>query len=383
MHHKRTLFSITTIAILLVSTNIVHSLSNTQIRREQQKLEARISENQTQVDALAGQVSSLKNALKALDLQIESLLSEIKLTQLKLTDLRLQLAQTREELEYQKQILRQALRQSYMTGDVRTIELVVSSDNFSDFFDHQEYLSRIRSTIQDSATKVAQLEQQLEAQEKEQADLLVRLSGQKALLDTRRSEKNELLIQTRGQQALYEKKVEADRKEYERLQNILAARQRVLSGGSGNYPFASTKCEKPYDQEYPPPEVPGNVYPCPGDGWGYIIRQCTSWAYWRRTNLDKPAGNYWGSAREWKGNAESEGYQVNQKPKKGAIGTVYVEGEAQNHVYIVEDVLADGNVIASQYNSFAANNAWGMYSLVEKTPAQYKGDWFIHDLFKK
>jgi surface antigen len=325
----------------------------------------------------------LDDALKALNAQIDQLLSEIKLTQLKLTDLRQQLIQTRQELEHQKQILREALRQSYMAGEIRTIELVVSSENFSDFFDQQEYLDRIRSTIQDSAAKVALLEQQLIAQEQAQATLLVRLTGQKALLDSRKAEKDELLRETRGQQDVYEAKVKADRKKYQRLQNILAARQRVIALGSGSYPFADTKCEPPYDEEYPPPEVPGNVYPCPGDDWGYIVRQCTSWAYWRRTDMGKTAGNYWGSAREWKGKAKKDGYRVSQSPKRGSIGVVYADGEPQNHVYIVEDILDDGNIIASQYNSFAANNAWGMYSLVEKKPKQYDGDWFIHGLVKK
>ncbi len=383
MTHKRTLLAILTLAVLLMSTNIVRALSNSQIRTQQEKLEARIAENKAQVSVLAGQVNTLQNALRAIDAQIDQLLNEIKLTRLKLADVRQQLVRTREDLERQKAILREALRQSYMTGEIRTIELVVSSDNFSDFFDQQEYLDRIRSTIQDSATKVAELEQLLEAQEAEQTTLLVRLSGQKALLDTRRTEKNDLLRETRGQQAVYEEKVEADREKYERLQNILAARQRVISGGSGNYPFATTPCEPPYDEEYPPPEVPGTIYPCPGDDWGYIVRQCTSWAYWRRTDMGKTAGNYWGSAREWKGKAKKDGYRVTQTPKRGSIGVVYVDSEPQNHVYIVEDILDDGNIIASQYNSFAANNAWGMYSLVEKKPKQYHGDWFIHGLIEK
>lgn len=378
-HHKRVLYVALTVAMGILSTNFVQAISNSEIKTQQEILEARIRENEAQVTVLSTQVSTLQTAVRSLDVQVTKLLNEIQLTQLKLTDLRQQLVQTRDDLERQKQILREALRQSYMAGDIRTIELVVSSDNFSDFFDQQEYLERIRSTIQDSAKRVAELEMQLQTQEQEQATLLERLTGQKALLDSRRREKNELLDETKGQQSLYTAKVEADREEYERLQNILAARQRVLSGGSGNYPFATTTCDSPYDAEYPPPEVPGTIYPCPGDDWGYIIRQCTSWAYWRRQNISRPVGNYWGSAREWKDQAVTDGHKVNNTPKKGAVGTVYVDGVAQNHVYVVEDVLDDGNVIASQYNSYAANNAWGMYSLVEKTPEQYQGDWFIHD----
>lgn len=364
--------------LYLLGTNIVHSISNREIKREQSKLEARIQANQEEVQLLTGQVNTLENAVAALDAEITKLGNQIKLTHLQLAELRIQLEQTRADLEHQKQILRAALRQSYMEGDVRTIELVVQSDNFSDFFDQKEYLDRIRSTIQDSAQKVSELETQLEIQEMEQSRLLEQLKGQKVLIDSRREEKHTLLLQTKGQQNLYEKKVKADKKEYQRLQTILAARQKVLSVGTGNYPYADTKCNPPYDEEYPPPEVEEVIYPCPNDGWGYIVRQCTSWAYWRRQDLGKESGKYWGSAHEWKERALDAGYRVNQKPKKGAIGTVYVGDDAQNHVYIVEDVLDDGNIIASQYNSFSANKAWGNYSLVEKTPEHYEDDWFIH-----
>jgi surface antigen/peptidoglycan hydrolase CwlO-like protein len=355
----------------------------TELQNRINQLEKRIAANREQAEEFEHRAETLEAEVARINRQIDQLNAQIELTTAKLDEINLKLAETRIELERQKGILREALRESYIAGDVRTLELLVNSEDFSDFFDQSEYLDRIRSTIQDSAAKVALLEQQLIAQEQAQATLLVRLTGQKALLDSRKAEKDELLRETRGQQDVYEAKVKADRKKYQRLQNILAARQRVIALGSGSYPFADTKCEPPYDEEYPPPEVPGNVYPCPGDDWGYIVRQCTSWAYWRRTDMGKTAGNYWGSAREWKGKAKKDGYRVSQSPKRGSIGVVYADGEPQNHVYIVEDILDDGNIIASQYNSFAANNAWGMYSLVEKKPKQYDGDWFIHGLVKK
>lgn len=379
-HKKVILASVSVIALAVLTSHFVQALSNDEIKSRQAVLEERIKENEVQVSKLAQEVNTLENAIAKLNSEIEKLRLEIELTSVKLTDVRARLDQTRNDLVQQKGILGAALRESYITGDIRTIELIVASSSFSEFFDQQEYLNRIRTTIHESAIKVAELEKALEEQEEEQRLLLEQLVGQQISLRGRVEEKNRLLSQTKGQQTLYKQKVAQDKKAYDRLQLILAARQRVLSSGTGNYPFAETQCSPPYDKDYPPPVLEDElVYPCPDDGWGYIIRQCTSWAYWRRTDLGMDAGGYWGSAREWKKNAESQNYQVNQKPKKGAIGMVYLDGSPLNHVYIVEDVLPSGEIIASQYNSYEANKAWGMYSLVEKTPKQYQGDWFIHN----
>jgi surface antigen len=357
--------------LLLASTQFVQALTDEEIHSQQSSIEQRMRENEAKLKELGEQRATLETAIAAFDAEIATLRDQIELTELKLTALRAELDQTRRDLEKQKGILRRSLREHYTFGDVRTIELLAESDSFSDFFDQQEYLDRIRSSIQDSAREVARLEKQLVAQELEQTKLLEDLQSQKTVLDQRRAEKNQLLQQTKGQQSLYDQQLRADQAEYQRLQNILAARQTVISGGTGNYPYPNA-CRDPY----PPPWDLGEctLY----HHWSYYDRQCTSWAYWRRNQLGKPVEQGWSNAEYWKDRAAAAGYQVSQVPKVGAVGVVYEGGSPSNHVYVVEEVHPDGKIIASQYNAYAANNAWGMYSLVSKTPAQFAGDWFIY-----
>lgn len=358
------------VSLVLMSSGWASALTNQQIEDQKEDLEERIAANQAELERYAHEADTLANKVAALDAQIRQLQDQISLTEASLAATRQQLEETRRQLEEQKAILRKSLREHYTFGDVRTIELLAESDSFSDFFDQQEYLNRIRSSIQESAQKVAELEEQLEAQEKQQSDLLTQLNGQKAQLDSTRQEQAELLAYTRGQEALYQKRVNEDRNAVARLQAILAARtRRVISGGTGGYPYPNS-CGNPY----PDPWTAGY---CPAH-WSYIDRQCTSWAYWRRQELGLGAGMFWSHARYWKSRAQADGYRVNQTPEVGAIGVKYNGGSPANHVYVVESVVDSNTVIASQYNAqnSATDYQWGRYSLVEYDSTD---DWFIHE----
>ncbi|RIY24966.1 CHAP domain-containing protein [Bifidobacteriaceae bacterium NR021] len=91
-------------------------------------------------------------------------------------------------------------------------------------------------------------------------------------------------------------------------------------------------------------------------GSAYPSRQCTLWAYLRRSQLGLPVGSYMGNGAEWANTGRRLGYLVNRTPHVGAV-MVFARGQRvgnwnadwqYGHVAVVERVNADGSVLISE-----------------------------------
>lgn len=103
-------------------------------------------------------------------------------------------------------------------------------------------------------------------------------------------------------------------------------------------------------------------------GAAYPSRQCTLWAYLRRSQLSLPVGSYMGNGADWANTARGLGYLVNNTPHVGAA-MVFARGQSvgghwtadwqYGHVAVVERVNADGSVLISEGGTgFATFPAW-------------------------
>ena len=103
-------------------------------------------------------------------------------------------------------------------------------------------------------------------------------------------------------------------------------------------------------------------------GSAYPARQCTLWAYLRRSQLSLPVGSYMGNGADWANTARRLGYLVNNTPHVGAA-MVFARGQSvgghwtadwqYGHVAVVERVNADGSVLISEGGTgFATFPAW-------------------------
>ena len=91
-------------------------------------------------------------------------------------------------------------------------------------------------------------------------------------------------------------------------------------------------------------------------GSAYPARQCTLWAYQRRSALSLPVGSYMGNGADWDNTARRLGYLVNGTPHVGAV-MVFERGQRVSswtanaqfgHVAVVEKVLGNGTVLISE-----------------------------------
>ena len=102
-------------------------------------------------------------------------------------------------------------------------------------------------------------------------------------------------------------------------------------------------------------------------GSAYPARQCTLWAYLRRSELSLPVGSYMGNGAQWAATGRSLGYYVNNTPHVGAA-MVFAQGQYVNgwyadwqygHVAVVERVNSDGSVLISEGGTgFASFPNW-------------------------
>ncbi|MCA9350006.1 CHAP domain-containing protein, partial [Candidatus Saccharibacteria bacterium] len=231
----------------------------------------------------------------------------------------------------------------YQENQVKTLELLVSSSSLSDFVNKQEYISKIGEKIDASIADIKVLKDQLEQEYKSQQQLAAQQQAQADNLAAQIAEQQRVLNVTKGEESKYQELIASDQSKRAELEAqqaaaiAAAAQQITYTGGDGSYPWS------------------GVSFPSfQSDPWGFYLRQCTSYAAWKRASIGKaiPA---WGTmgpadAKMWVGWANSFGYSVDQDPQYGDVA-VY-QGGVYGHVGIVEEVLDGGNSVRiSEYNA--------------------------------
>ena len=200
-----------------------------ELQKKSQELQQQIDANKEQASQLSKQVDSLQGKVNQLNAEIAQAQGEIELTQVKLADLEAQLKAAQDELERQRALLKTSLTELYKSSTASTLELLISSDSFSDFIGSQEYLDRLQVAVKTSVDKVVELKQQIEQQKQEQEDLLKKQEEQKQILASKQQEQQTLLDQTKGEEAKYKEIVAQQEKELDDAEQALA---KLLAAGT-------------------------------------------------------------------------------------------------------------------------------------------------------
>jgi surface antigen len=115
-----------------------------------------------------------------------------------------------------------------------------------------------------------------------------------------------------------------------------------------------------YDPRGPRPTCARRVWSINGsigDAWGFVLRNCTSFAAWRLRERNGLAfsndfgGRHWGDARNWDDVARALGYRVDSVPAIGAVAQT--DAGRAGHVAWVSDI-GPGTVTIEEYNSAVA-----------------------------
>lgn len=357
-------FAAIALNITFMQQRSVSAVTSGELRAQSDELQKQIEANAERAKELQSQAESLKKTIAELDIQIANADVQLQITAVHIAELQLKLDKTQAELDHQKELLKASMRALYKKGGVSTVELLVGSDSFSDFINDQEYLDRLKSSVQQSAEQVVTLKLELEAQKQEQLDLQKKQEEQKRAIEETKTDRSNLLVQTEGDEVRYKNLMAqqiADQKEVNR-QLFAQIQLERGSGNNGGYPYD----DWPFSMMGPG---------CPsGDGpdrWNYCTRQCVSYAAWAVERSGRRAPFGYGDARDWVWHSQSDGIPGGYSPQAGDVA-IYTGG-TWGHAQYVEAVYGDGTMRISQYNALLD----GKYS--EATVSSSRSGWYyIH-----
>lgn len=356
---------IITVFAFLVATILPNYVIADQYTDQINALQAQNDQKQAQAGILSVEASSLSDAISKLQAQIDAAQARINQLSADIDSLKKQIKEAEIELAKQKALLSQSIKAMYVSGDISTVEMLMSSKDLSDFFDKQQYQESVREKIKTTLDKVTQLKLDLATKKEmvekslaEQKTLQNQLAGQKA-------EKNRVLTLNQDQQNQLQSEISQNNdkvKELRRQQAIENAKHfrgvQVVAGSNGRDTYPNAWRNSGKDTML--------------DNWGMYNRECVSYTAWKvyESNRFMP---YWGgvgNANQWDDNARAAGIAVDTNPRAGDVAIAH--WGYYGHAMYVESVNGDGTINISQYN-------WdynGTYSEAYNFPAS--GLVFIH-----
>lgn len=322
--------------IFFASSNSSKAATSSELRAQANALQAQINAHNAKIKELNNQAVTLESKLAEIAVQIAQINAEIQLTTVKIAELEEQLKAAQKELDRQKALLKASMRILYKKQGASTIELLAGSDTFSDFINEQEYLDRIKNSIQESAKKVVELKEQIEANKAQQQQLLEAQKGQKQSLATKQGEQQTLLALTRGQASNYAAAADELKRQQALVNAQLFPPNSIDYTKSTSYPWAGYE--------------PWSFNGCTVDPWGMCVRQCVSYTAWKvaQSGRNMPNWGGYGNANRWDDNARAAGIPVDGNPQPGDVAIS--NNGYYGHSMYVEAVLPGGQIYISQFN---------------------------------
>ncbi len=313
-------------------------------------LQAKMGAQKTQLGALQQKADTLANKLAVINTQIAGIQNQMALTAAQMDQVNAKIAELNLQMAKQKEFLGANIKAMYMESSTTPLEVLVSSDNLSDYFNKQEYLDKVKSKIQETLSSLLVTKKDLDGQQQSLIALNTQQKTQHQALVSQQQEQQNLLAQTQGEEANYQALVAQTNQQ---LQSVVAARAEAIrragvkfsSSGCGGYP--NGWCGAPQDSQV--------------DDWAFYNRECVSYVAWKRWALNStPQPNYWGNASDWFRYVNSYTPHSGDIVVWGSNANAYI-GSA-GHVAFVESV-SGSNVTLSQFN-FDVGSGPGRFSIM-------------------
>lgn len=193
-------------------------------------INSQLSQKRLEKKTLQDEVAIFDDQIYAITLQISASNTSINKTQTEIDNILVEIKKAEEELINQKDLLGENLRIFYEEGQISSIEVIASSDNFSEYLDRSEYLRSLQDKIVETVDKINILRKELEEKQKgletKKAELLTvknQQEGQKQSLDSQKAAKDSLLVYTKGEEASFQNNLKELQASYQAIQNQVTA----------------------------------------------------------------------------------------------------------------------------------------------------------------
>jgi murein DD-endopeptidase MepM/ murein hydrolase activator NlpD len=183
------------------------------------EIEKEIAQYQLDLQKVGAEKSSLQKAISRLELERKKVQADISYTQnkigatdLEINKLTLEIDDTEESIELNKRAVGETLQSLHESDDNTLIEVLLTHNNLSDFWNSIDELDQIRRTIRNVVDSLASqkilLSAQYDVNAKKRADLVdlkEQYTDQNEVLVGTKAEKDKLLAATRNEEAEYQK----------------------------------------------------------------------------------------------------------------------------------------------------------------------------------
>jgi len=365
----------------------------TSLDQQIQQTEDLKAQSHTQEKTLAGELSALDSQVSNIQAQINETQVTLNQTDANISETNQQITKAESDIAEQKVFLGEYIKIMYMDGQTSQMELILTSNSFSDFVDQSQYLSTMTQKIQETTGKIEALKTELTGKKKQLEIDKAKIEQLKATqiiqrqnVDNQVAAKNFLIQKTKGDQVTYQKMLNT--LYTERAAQFTYGGSNV-GGSSGGYPYASTPVYWEYDKNgiiHYGDYNDGYPWHCVADKWNMCARQCTSYAAYMATSngiISAADIQYWGTTHgyggEWADSARWSGYTVDKNVQPNTIiswpvGTFTTENyyDAYGHVAYVAGVNGDGTMTIKEFNFLQ----WDTYDVRYSVPLG--NAWIIH-----
>ncbi len=240
---KKAFFAVFLAIGVSFSMSVYADKSVSQLKKEQQEIKSQSEKTQSSLDGTQKEKSDVLKEVEKLDSELNVVLNELNALTEKLEQTKKSLEKNEQDLknataskENQFETLKQRVRVMYESGTAGYLEIVLESQDFSDFLKRLEYIERIvefdqkiieeyeatEKTIQDAIANIKQEKQDIERLSKEQEE-------KKKVLDKRIEEKQEMVKKLSSDEKKYLQKLQDLKDADKDIENLIKREQQRLA----------------------------------------------------------------------------------------------------------------------------------------------------------
>ena len=138
--------------------NDIHSQIN--------QTKSQLNEGKKQEKNLANQIKNLENQIGAAEKEIDSIKGDIDKTEQSINTTKANLKAVEEEMDEQNDSLQQRLRAMYKNGDVGMVQILLGSDDITDFMTNMDMIQKIFDNDVEVLKVMEEQHQKIETQKK-------------------------------------------------------------------------------------------------------------------------------------------------------------------------------------------------------------------------
>lgn len=231
--HKKTFFIfLSAFLTFLASYGVVayaQSSNASDLQSKIQELEGKVTELRNQGNSLSAQIGVMDNQIKLTEYRMNATQQEITDISLDIDSASKRMSNLEGSLDNVSKVLINRIQETYKTGNVDPLQLILTSDNIGEVIARVNYLKvvqahdkRILYDTQQAKNDYENQKNILESKKVKVEALKVQLEGYTVQLDSDKKTKEKLLADTKGQEKNYQALLANARAEYEAIQNIVA-----------------------------------------------------------------------------------------------------------------------------------------------------------------